>query len=197
MPILTTERLHLEPIDDRHLEGLRRLNSNADVMRYITGKPETLEQTVAFIARVKSCWTELGHSWWAFIDRASGQLVGAGCIQHIQRDVANPLEIGWRLQPDVWGKGYASEAARAMAGFAFDVLATPQLLSVCQQDNADSAKVMQKLGMRYRGIERWYNVDTLVYAIHRHEWEDRANKRSISSSDLPLVSGRKNAEVTK
>jgi RimJ/RimL family protein N-acetyltransferase len=170
MTILTTPRLRLEPFDDHHLEGLRQLNSDSQVMRYVTGRPETPEETAALIVRVKSSWRDLGHSWWAFIDRDAGQLIGSGCIQHIQRDTVNPLEIGWRLLPAVWGKGYASEAARAMADFAFNVLSAPQLLSVCHQDNADSARVMQKLGMRYRGIEHWYNTDTLVYAMRRDEW---------------------------
>ena len=170
MTILTTPRLLLQPFDEHHREGLRQLNSNLQVMRYVTGRAETPEETAAFVARVKAAWNDLGYSWWAFIDRSTEQLVGAGCIQNLQRDTANPLEIGWRLLPEVWGKGYASEAALAMAGFAFDTLATPQLLAVCHQDNADSARVMQRLGMHYRGVERWYNTDTAVYAIDRDQW---------------------------
>lgn len=170
MTILTTPRLLLQPIDDHHLTGLRELNSDPQVMRYITGRPETPDETLTMIARVKARWLEWGYSWWALIDRETGRLVGAGCIQHMQRDAANPLEIGWRLRPDVWGKGYASEAARAMAGFAFEVLAVPQLLAVCHQENSDSARVMQRLGMRYRGVERWYDTDTAVYVMERDEW---------------------------
>lgn len=173
MTVLTTPRLLLQPFDDHHLDGLRLLNTDLQVMRYVTGRAETPEETAALIARVKASWMELGHSWWAFIDRATGQLIGSGCIQHIQRDPVNPLEIGWRLLPAVWGKGYASEAALAMAGFAFEVLAAPQLVAVCHQENLDSAKVMQKLGMTYRGIERWYNTDTTVYGMHREEWFSR------------------------
>lgn len=169
-PVLTTARLRLEPLDDRHLEGMRRLNSTPEVMRFISGRPETHDETLAIIARVKAAWQAHGYSWWAFIDRASGELIGAGCIQHLARDPANPLEIGWRLLPSMWGQGYASEAAHAMACFAFEVLAVDRLLAVCNQDNLASAKVMQRLGMTYRGIERWYDIDTAAYVMEREQW---------------------------
>ncbi len=168
--ILGTARLRLEPFDDRHLEGLNALNSDPLVMRYITGRAETREETQASITRVRARWAEWGYSWWAFIEHDSGQIVGAGCIQHLGRERANPLEIGWRLRQDRWGRGLASEAAQAMAGFAFDTVQAPLLVAVCHTENQASAKVMQRLGMHYRGVERWYDMDTAVYEMTRDEW---------------------------
>jgi RimJ/RimL family protein N-acetyltransferase len=173
MTILHTARLRLEPFDDLHLEGLYELNSDPVVMRYITGRAETREDTHAAIQRVKARWAEFGHSWWAFIEHEGGMLVGAGCIQHLGRDPANPLEIGWRLRQDRWGRGLAGEAAQAMAAFAFDTLAAPLLCAVCDPANTSSAKVMQRLGMRYRGVERWYEMDTSVYDMTAAEWAAR------------------------
>lgn len=170
MTILTTERLRLEPFDERHLEGLHAMNRLPEVMRYISGKPETLEQTQAAIELVKGRWAQYGFSWWAFIERATGRVVGAGCIQYLGRDPANPHEIGWRLVPDKWGQGYASEAARAMAAFAFDTLDAPLLCAVCKAENLGSARVMQRLGMRYRGEENWYDSQHAVYEMTRAEW---------------------------
>lgn len=163
MTILTTTRLQLEPMNDTHLPGLQALNSNPEVMRYISGRPETPEETVAMIERVKSRWLEWGYSWWSFIEKDTGDLIGCGCIQHLARDAANPLEIGWRLRPDKWGQGYALEAARCMAQFAHDKLGPRLLCAVCEPENTRSARVMQGLGMKYRGIERWYDRDTVVY----------------------------------
>lgn len=174
MTILTTDRLRLEPFTDTHLDGLNELNRDPVVMRYLTGKPETREETAAVIERVKARWIEWGCSWWAFVEHDSGQIVGAGCIQHLARDAANPLEIGWRLRQDRWGRGLATEAARTMAGWAFDSLKTPLLVSVCHVDNHASAKVMQRLGMRYRGVERWYDMDTSAYEITQSEWAARS-----------------------
>lgn len=170
MTLLLTARLRLEPFDEAHLDGLHELNSDPEVMRYIGGQPETREETAASIERVKARWAEWGYSWWSFIELDSDLLVGAGCIQHLGKDQALPHEIGWRLRRDRWGRGLASEAARCMASHAFDTLRAPQLLAVCDPANTDSARVMQRLGMRYRGLERWYDADCAVYGIKAAEW---------------------------
>jgi len=170
MTILITPRLRLEPINDPHLHGLHAINGDAEVMRYITGKAETLEETQAMVDRVKARWAEWGFSWWAFVGLETGEVIGTGCIQYLARDMANPLEIGWRLRRDKQGQGYASEAARAMAGFAFETVQTPLLLAVCNPANTASARVMQRLGMRYRGLERWYDSDCSTYEMTRAEW---------------------------
>ncbi|QDQ25792.1 GNAT family N-acetyltransferase [Chitinimonas arctica] len=162
--------MRLEPITDSHFEGLSRMNSEPEVMQYITGKPETPEGTLAMIALVKARWIEYGFSWWSFMDIDNNEVIGAGCIQYLGRDPANPLEIGWRLRKDKWNKGYASEAARVMAEFAFERLKAESLYAVCHQDNHASAHVMKKLGMQYRGIEHWYDMDTAVYSMDSATW---------------------------
>lgn len=176
MSLLHTQRLRLEPFNDEHLDGLFRLNSDPEVMRYITGKPETREETIAMIERIKARWIEFGFSWWSFIELKTNELIGAGCIQYLGRDPANPLEIGWRLRQDKWGQGFASEAAQRMAAFAFDQIGGDSLFAVCDQENIGSANVMKKLGMQYRGIERWYDMDTLVYTMTRADWEAKKTR---------------------
>jgi len=173
MTILSTERLRLEPIDDHHFDGLQAMNRQPEVMRFITGASETPEQTRRMIDLVKGRWAHHGFSWWAFIERETDRLVGAGCIQHLGRDPANPHEIGWRLVPDKWGRGLALEAAQAMAGWAFEALEAPLLVAVCLPENANSARVMQKLGMRYRGEETWYERPHATWEITRQAWQER------------------------
>lgn len=178
MTILTTERLRLEPFDDSHLDGLNEMNRDPEVMRYISGQPETREETLLSLERVRRRWAGVGYSWWSFIDRAGGGVVGAGAIQNLRRhedepDPAYPLEIGWRIRRDRWRQGLAYEAAVAMADFAFQSLEAPQLLAVCHPDNVASAAVMKKLGMRYRGIERWYEKDLATWEIGDSAWRRR------------------------
>ena len=171
MTILTTPRLRLEPFSDLHLAALHAVNRDPAVMRYITGKPDTPEDTQAAIARVKKRWAEWGFSWWSFFEQDSDEIIGSGCIQYLGGDTANPLEIGWRLRQDKWGQGLASEAARRMAQFAFETIGGERLCAVCHPDNHSSARVMQRLGMQYQGIERWYDMETAVYAMTRDDWQ--------------------------
>ncbi|SEK27343.1 Protein N-acetyltransferase, RimJ/RimL family [Roseateles sp. YR242] len=185
MTQLLTPRLRLVPFEDSHLAGLNALNSDAEVMRYLQGRPETLEETQAGIDRVKAKWKQWGYSWWSFLERDSGELVGAGCIQHLNKDQSQPLEIGWRLRRDRWGQGLASEAARRMARFAFDHLAALELTAVCNPDNQDSAQVMQRLGMKFRGIERWYDTDSTVYVISAAEWQASPASAKAAAEAVP------------
>ena len=173
MTVLLTPRLRLEPLTDAHFDGLHALNTDPAVMRYITGKPDTRDDTRVMIERVKARWADWGYSWWAFIELSSGEMVGAGCIQHLGRDAANPHEIGWRLRQDHWGKGLASEAAKAMAAHAFDTLKAPLLCAICDPENRDSARVMTRLGMAHKGLEHWYDHDCAVYQMTRDDWLER------------------------
>ena len=172
MTILTTARLCLEPLDDVHFDGLHRLNLDPEVMRYITGKPDTPEDTQAMIDRVKARWADTGYSWWGFIETATGELIGAGCVQHLGRDRENPLETGWRLRKDKWGEGFASEAAQCMAAFAFDTLQASLLCAVCDPRNTASSRVMERLGMQYRRNGRWYDMECAYYDMSRQDWID-------------------------
>jgi RimJ/RimL family protein N-acetyltransferase len=181
--ILHTPRLRLEPFADHHLDGLQAMNQRPEVMRYMSGQPETREQTAAVIARVQRCWAAWGTSWWAFVEPATGRVAGAGCIQYARHEatapadlaqlLGNPLEIGWRLHPDFWRQGLASEAAARMAAYAFDTLAAPELIAVRHPDNAASERIMQRLGMQHRGLETWYGLPLATHVISREDWVRR------------------------
>jgi RimJ/RimL family protein N-acetyltransferase len=180
MAILQTPRLRLEPFCEKHLGGLHNLNSRPEVYRFLSGKPETPEQTSEGIARVERCWAAWGTSWWAFIELESGCVVGAGCIQHLRHQEAlpsdleslrgNPLEIGWRLHPDFWHRGLATEAAKEMAAFAFNRFILPELLAVRYPENVNSGRVMERLGMSYRGLESWYGMSLATHVLSREQW---------------------------
>lgn len=181
MTILTTARLRLEPFDLSHVDGLHTMHADPQVMRYISGRPETREETLAAVERVQERWREFGYSWWSFIELASGDIVGAGCIQNLRRteapslDPGCPLEIGWRLRRDRWHQGLASEAAVAMAGFAFGPLAARELYAVCRPENTASAAVMRRLGMDDLGLDTWYGRSLQTYRTTAERWAARAS----------------------
>lgn len=181
MTILLTPRLRLEPLDDHHFDGLHALNRDPVVMRYITGKPETPDETRQMIERVKARWLEFGHSWWAFVRRDSGELIGSGSIQHLDRNPANPLETGWRLRQDAWGQGLASEAARHMVGWAFETLRPPLICAVCDPANTASSNVMERLGMGYVGRGVWYGFECARYDISAQGWQASAARQAFEA----------------
>jgi RimJ/RimL family protein N-acetyltransferase len=111
----------------------------------------------------------------AIVEPASGALIG-NCGIRVNDPVLREANIGYELTPDVWGRGYATEAASAILRFGFEELGLHRIWAECVGDNRRSARVLEKLGMRreaqfrehqfYR--DRWW--DTLIYAILESEW---------------------------
>jgi RimJ/RimL family protein N-acetyltransferase len=179
MTILETSRLRLEPMTEAHLDGLSAMNSDPAVMRYITGKPETREETAAMIGRVQQRWQNWGIGWWSLFERETGEIIGAAGIHFLGFDPANPHEIGWRLRADKWGAGFASEAARRIAAFVFEDLEAPVLCAICDPQNRNSSRLMERLGMTYsRQQEVHAGMVSSVYEISRDHWlNTQAGKR--------------------
>jgi Acetyltransferases, including N-acetylases of ribosomal proteins len=164
---LETPRLRLEPYNDSHFEGLRVMESDPLVMRYISnGIAKTPEETWEGIRRVKARWEQYGFSWWAIKETSSGAIVGAACLQHLANVDGAPLEIGWRLVPEHNGKGYATEAAKAIIDFAAERAGATYLVAVADPENIPSQRVMQRLGMTYKAIEQHYDVPCVVYELN-------------------------------
>jgi len=150
-----------------HLAGLRVVNTDPEVMRYVGGRPQTDEETRAWIGRAEARWAELGYSWWVIRLTDPGEVIGACCVQHIENDPAQELEIGWRLLPRHWGRGYATEAARAMVDFAFCVLDAPRVFSIADPRNTASTRVTERIGMRSLGLQHHYGTDAATYVLDR------------------------------
>ena len=172
---LVTQRLRLVPCHRDHLEGLHAIDSDPEVMRYITGKAQTRSETESMIERVNLRWQTIGYSWWTIIELQTREIVGAGCLQNLRRhgsepDPLCPLEIGWRIRQDKWRTGIGTEAASVMADFAFARLHAEVLYAVCHPDHKASMGVMLKLGMRYDGMDEWYAQQVATFVMTAEAW---------------------------
>ncbi|EIM96883.1 GCN5-like N-acetyltransferase [Paraburkholderia hospita] len=167
--LLHTSRLRLEPFDEAHFAGLLALNSDPVVMQFLgDGSPATPMEVHQSIDTAKARWERFGFSWWSFIRHDSGEIIGAGCVQHIENEPGNPVEVGWRLKRDHWGgHGYATEAARAMIGFAFDELCLASIYATTHPSNERSINVMKRLGMRSVGLQPYYGTLAATYVLEK------------------------------
>nr|WP_314545339.1 GNAT family N-acetyltransferase [uncultured Massilia sp.] len=187
MTILTSPRMRFEPLDDIHADGLHAMNSDPEVMRWLHG-PVTMDETRAMIARVRARRAAWGYGWWALLDAASGEMVGAAGIQHLGFDPANPHELGWRLRRASWGQGLATEAAATLVHYGFEVLAAPRLCAIRDPGNDASRRVMDKLGMRHVGMQVWNGEAVPVHELARAEWDAHREHRE------PACAGSDKAE---
>src|SRR3954454_15964025 len=86
-PVLETLRLRLEPLATRHADAVHAINGDAAVMKWIgDGEPEIAEESREFVDWAAETWARRGFSWFAFIERATGGLIGCGPLTHLEED---------------------------------------------------------------------------------------------------------------
>ncbi len=98
-------------------------------------------------------------------------------------EVLPAVEVGWRLDPVVWGRGYATEGASAALDEAFTTLGLPEVCSICQSDNRASVRVAERRLDRPVVIrnDRRGSLDAKLFVASRYEWPERRAARAASS----------------
>jgi RimJ/RimL family protein N-acetyltransferase len=122
-------------------------------MRWVAPhRPLRREESADLLDRMVRHWDEHGFGLWAVVPRLEP---GGGCIGFAGLAIPSFLpavlpavEVGWRLAPAWWGRGFATEAARASVEFGFERLGLRSIVSIIEPGNAPSLRVAEKLGMR-------------------------------------------------
>lgn len=172
---IQTERLVLEPWDERWLDDWIEICQNPEVMRYI-GPGLTWEPDVArgVFVRGLDHWREHGFGWRAPIDKTTGTWLGLAGLNYLSTgsdDVAEDVEIGWWLIPSAWGKGLATEAAFAVRDEAFTRLKLDRIIARYQPANIASGRIMERLGMTHeRDTTGKYGEPLRIYSLSRAAW---------------------------
>ena len=151
-PELTTARLRLRMWEARDAAPFAAQNADEETMRYLGG-PKTAAESDAYIARTQTHWAEDGYGKWAVELAETGAFIGALGLQRIrfEADFTPAVEIAWRLTRGFWGRGYATEAARAAVAYGFDTLHLPEIVALTVPDNTGSRAVMERIGMKLAG----------------------------------------------
>ena len=148
MTELATPRLLLRHWRAGDAGAFARMNADCEVMRHFPG-PLDPEDSDALLRRIAGDLEKRGWGLWALEERASGRLLGFNGLAPVTFDVpfAPGIEIGWRMVRSHWGRGLATEAARAALAFAFDDLRATEVVSFTTVGNERSRAVMRRLGM--------------------------------------------------
>jgi RimJ/RimL family protein N-acetyltransferase len=125
------------------------MNSDRRVMEFFP-RVEPRSELEASARRLRERLERDGYGWWVTELRATGAFAGVFALQDVPPNVpfAPALEIGWRLVPEMWGSGYATEGARALLAFAFTQLRKDEVVAMTAAINLRSQRVMERLGMR-------------------------------------------------
>jgi RimJ/RimL family protein N-acetyltransferase len=146
-----TARLTLRRWQPADLDALSRIYADPEVIRYIgDGHVRSRAETEAAIELMERHWTEHGFGTWAAVLKATGDLIGRIGLSTptFLPEVLPATEVGFLLDRPHWGRGLATEGARASLSHAFDRLGLARVISIYFPENVGSGRVMEKLGMR-------------------------------------------------
>lgn len=164
--ILETSRLILDAWHPPDWLSLRPIATDPEVMRYITGGlPWTGEQIRNFVDRQIATCAEHGFCRWKLLLKPTGEMIGF-CGVGYWRNGPDP-EIGWWLARSHWGRGLATEAARAALRHAFEHTSLDRIMSVAMAGNAASIAIMRKLGLAFECEFEDEGIRLVRYAIKR------------------------------
>lgn len=146
--LFQSTRLGFRSWSDADIESMAAISADEEVMKYFPA-PATYEQTVEFVKRMQDEFTERGYCYFAVDELSTNALIGfIGLSWKTFEAAFTPcVDIGWRLKPDVWNKGYATEGAIRCLDYAFDTLKLDRVYSMAPKMNTTSERVMQKAGM--------------------------------------------------
>ncbi|RWJ04429.1 MAG: N-acetyltransferase [Mesorhizobium sp.] len=147
---LQTERLLLREWRDEDVEPLARMNDDPRVVRYVARLADR-RAIEAWINTQREHFKKHRYGLWALERLDVSGLIGfCGLANVSYRAHFTPaVEIAWRLQPDCWGRGYATEAAVAALAFGFQNLKLNQIVANAAADNVESRRVMERIGMSH------------------------------------------------
>jgi RimJ/RimL family protein N-acetyltransferase len=189
--IVQIARLVLREFEAADWVAVHEYGSDPQVVRFMDWGPNTEEETLRFIQKSIGYQMEKPriHYSLAVVVRDKSRLIG-GCGVYVSNIDSREGWIGYCLNRQFWGQGYATETARALLEFGFNNLNLHRIFATCDPANIASAHILEKIGMQYEGHLRenvyckggWH--DELLYAILEEEWKtnydiDEVKKRGV------------------
>jgi RimJ/RimL family protein N-acetyltransferase len=167
VPSLETERLKLRGhrLDD--FVGCAEMWADATVTRFIGGKPLSEEEAWTKFLRYAGHWSLLGFGYWVVEEKATGKFVGeigfADYKRYIELSLSGAPEIGWVLATAFHGKGYATEAARAVVEWGDSHFEQANTFCIIAPDNLASMRVAEKCGYRQSHLATYKGHSVLIF----------------------------------
>jgi RimJ/RimL family protein N-acetyltransferase len=173
---LETDRLVLRQFTEGDVDNLVDLDSDPEVMHFVNGGKSTPRDVVQkeVLPRCLSYYRHFaGYGFWAVVEKSTREFLGWFHLRPPHDGHPDEPELGYRLRKSAWGKGYASEGARALVQKAFGELGARRVFATTMTVNAASRRVMEKAGLK------------LVRTFHQ-EWPDYINGQEHGDVEYAL-----------
>lgn len=165
MVVIETDRLILRPLTADDYDDYLALANEPEVARFTL--PLSPAEASERLCDTEREWAERGYGRMAILDRNDRRFLGRSGL-HLWSQF-DETEIGWSLKPSEWGRGYASEAARACLEWGFAKLTLPYITAMIQPDNERSLAVARGLGFEPLREDVFFDLHVIVHALTRPE----------------------------
>ena len=156
--VLETARLRLRTLRDADLDALHELYGDPEIMRFITGRPRSLEETRARLAEHIDDLSRFGFSLYATHLKTTGGMIGRCGLIPVETPAGLEAELAWMFKKSHWGRGLGTEVGRALLDLGLGQPEVTRVWAQAHPDNKSSVAIMKRLGMRH--IE---TTDTRVF----------------------------------
>ena len=166
MPLpLETEHLIIRPFEMNDAEAMFKVFGDPETMRFFSKwLAKSVENVRGFIRWVQGMEKEWGYSFWAVVEKSSGEVIG-DCGLAPQEGEGPEVELGCDLRRDKWNLGYATEAGRACLNYGFRDLKLDHIVATTDPQNFGAQRALEKLGFVHIGEGEHYGSASLVYEI--------------------------------
>lgn len=167
IPVLETERLILRGHRADDFADCLALWTDPGVTRFIGGRPSTQEELWGRLLRYIGHWDLLGFGYWVVVEKATESFIGEIGFADFKRVIEPSLdgipEAGWALSPQAHGKGYATEALRAVLAWGDKHFGPIRTACIISPENAPSIRVAEKCGYREFQHTTYKDSPTIMY----------------------------------
>jgi RimJ/RimL family protein N-acetyltransferase len=162
-----TPRLLAERLTASHFPALLRMDQNELFMAGLGGARDEAG-TRAYFDRNVAHWVEHGFGLWMLRDGESSAVIGRAVLRHLDVDGVEEVEVGYGFLPEFWGRGLATEVARACVRIGLGRLDLDSVVAITLPTNVASRRVMEKAGLVY---ERDISHEGMAHLLFRAEQE--------------------------
>jgi [ribosomal protein S5]-alanine N-acetyltransferase len=159
-------------------EQALQIYSDPEVTKFLITKADSIEKQVSILRRwaEKPIQPDDGTGLWAIVTKNIEEIIGTVILLKLlqnEKCVTQNYEIGWHLKKSAWGKGYATEAAKAILDYGFNRLNLPAIYAVVDPGNTASIRLTQRLGMNPIGrTSQYYGAELEMFKIEANAWRE-------------------------
>jgi [ribosomal protein S5]-alanine N-acetyltransferase len=172
--VLETKRLTLRPLTFSDAEAMYKMDNNPNVHNYLGKKPiQTIEECQDYIGQIRNQYIKNKIGRFAVVLKETNEVIGWAGLKFItepENELVNFYDIGYRLQEEHWGNGYAQEAAKAWLDYGFFKLKKGTIYASAHVDNRNSRRILEKIGMQLKSEYMWQDIPCVWFELHKYDY---------------------------